>query len=228
MPIPLAEQQVLANISKAFHDEFRQLQNTRFQPSEKIFVAANCSQANFRFAKKSFGFFIVTSYRVILVLFDTTGRQRVPYYKPEHGITDFIFGSADSERFWISPNPALSPTELRTRKINEMLLSSIKTCQRKDYPATRDGLQIIELAFQGTGLRETLGSIALNLDEGQAIYNLIQTTIQNGGKIPSENALADSQAEILNLIEQLGKLHAAKVLTDEEFEQKKKDLLSRL
>jgi len=61
MAMPMTEEQVFANIGSPFHTEFKKLRQTHLQPDENIFAAANCSVDDF------FGFFLVTTYRAILV-----------------------------------------------------------------------------------------------------------------------------------------------------------------
>jgi len=67
-------------------------------------------------------------------------------------------------------------------------------------------------------------------DEAKSFYKCVQakiTEVHQHASTPKETA-AGSENDILSRIEKLGELKVVGVLTEEEFEAKKKDLLSRL
>jgi len=184
MVTPITEEQALANISAIFHTEFKRLWQTYFQPDETLFAAANCS------AGKYFGFFIVTTYRAILVCFRANRkRQRVRYYKEGGGL---FSQTIVDERFWFSPpSTPLFENELKDQLHREALLSEIVAVERKEYSIVSGGghLQIVELDYTERG-RDWYGRLpptAFHVQAGQTIYNLIQTAIHYGGRIQSRS-----------------------------------------
>ena len=106
----------------------------------------------------------------------------------------------------------------------------IEGIERSAYSATVDDyvFQCIELNFKGSGRGPDgwLGSVGVwrtlfEAKDGQAIYNLIQSTIQGGGKIQA----TVSRDEMLQRLERLASLYQAGMLTEDEFQVGKKRLL---
>lgn len=186
----MTEEQILANISFPFHAEYRNIRQTYLQPSEKIFAVADCSFSTTS-ASKKFGIFILTDYRAIIVFFNAKGRKTVRYHR-DWGLISFLSGIIDN-RDWVQPpTEPLSKRELKTRQIREALFSVIGTISREEHTVKMgtQKSQILDLYFLGKD-NKIIGYIggfgdyhmAFALNDGQKIYNLINTARQNGGRI---------------------------------------------
>jgi len=152
MAMPMTEEQVFANIGSPFHTEFKKLRQTHLQPDENIFAAANCSVDDF------FGFFLVTTYRAILVCFRADRkRQRIRYYKEGGG---FFSSTIPDERFWfaLSSTP-LSESELKTRVVQDALLSSIVRVERKNILSSleNNNFKLLNLIIKGVVVVQMAG-----------------------------------------------------------------------
>ena len=218
MATAMTEEQALANISTIFHAEFRRLKQTHLQPDENIFAAVDCSSS------KHFGFFVVTTYRAILVRFRADRkRQKVRYYKEGGG---FFSQTVADERFWFFPSSTpLLESELKDREYREGLLSGIVAVERREYSMFSGGqqLQIVELNYieRDKSWHNCLIPTAFETQTGQTIYNLIQTAIQHGGRIQTRS----ESDEVISQLERLAILHKTGDLTDEEFSVAKAKLL---
>jgi hypothetical protein len=106
----------------------------------------------------------------------------------------------------------------------------IERVERTVYSATLDEhlFQCIEINFKGSGRGPDgwLGSVGLwralfDAKEGQAVYNLLDTTLKSGGQIEA----TVSRDEMLQRLERLASLFQAGMLTEEEFQVGKRRLL---
>lgn len=224
MPSPLTEQEVLASISPIFHTEYEWLKNTHLQPNELVFAAADCSEA--AEGGREFGFVVVSSYRILRVIYETRNRAKKRIYK-----IGSIFdepGTLKRESCWFDLSSSLSGVELQCRNVKEIQLKNIIRVERSDHTVKNAGqyLKLIELTIVLEERTWGYLRVMFSAERGQMFYDLIQTAVQNQGGIPTEEA--NKISSIPGLIEALGRLHQAGVLTDQEFEQKKRELLNRL
>lgn len=223
MPPPITREQALSFLPPVFHDQFRQLLATHVQASEIIYFAAPCS------SDISFGFAVLTDYRVLGVLYrdqrqwSVGPRPHVRYYKEGGG---FFSQTVADERYWFPPTETpLNSRELDGRNVLDVLYTTVRAVHRKDYTVfyqDRD-TEIAELTIE-TG--ERFGSrrppLALERSTGASIYSLIQSAIQDGGRLASSST--DAEAALAQL-ERLAALHRSGALTDQEFRAAKAKLL---
>jgi hypothetical protein len=232
MATTLTREQALEKLSDLFHDSFRRFRSKEIEPDEEIFAVAECSSRGF-FDHASggfFGFFVVTSYRIIQVLFEAHARRpRVRYYKEGEGF--FYSVVADESDLGAASTTPLLSSELETEQIQDAYLSTIEGVEMNAYSGNLEGQTFrgVELDFKGSGVGPDgwPGSVGLwrtilGVKDGQAIYNLIHTAItQTGGRIQAEI----SKEETLQRLERLATLYQGGMLTDEEFKTAKARLL---
>jgi hypothetical protein len=232
MAIPLTQEEALGKLGAVFHDAFRRLRTSELESGEEIFAVADCSSRGFfdHVSGGFFGFFVVTSYRIIQVLFEAHPRRpRVRYYREGQGFfysvlpDETVIGGAAS-------TPLLSG-EAESQQIQDAYMSTIEDVEMAAYSGNLEGLTFrsVELDFKGGGVGPDgwPGSVGLwrtilGVREGQAIYNLIHDAIsQNAGRIQAEI----SKEEALHRLERLAQLYRDGLLTDEEFTAAKARLL---
>jgi len=232
MATPITEEQALVKISPLFHAEFKHFRQTLLQSDEEIFVIADCSCRDFadHSAGGFFGFFVVTSFRAILVCFQASiRRKKIRYYQEGQGF--FYHVVADERLLGLPPSEPLLESELETSQIQEAALSLIVGVERSAYSASLGEytFQSIELDFKGSGRGPDgwAGSVGLwrtifDAKDGQAICTLLQSMIAKGdGQIES----TITRDEMLQRLERLADLYQAGMLTDEEFRAGKARLL---
>lgn len=219
MSTRLTQEEVLASISPLFHAEYAWLKDAHLQPSEPVFAAADVGG-------ELFGFAVVTSSRVLAIQYRTSGifeasRAKTPIYREGGGFFDKVAAVYS----WYDLSPPLSRSEIRSRKVADWRLDEFaRDLKRREYVIrlAKHSLKLVELRMHlGWGPRYVFKEEA-----GKTIYDLIQVAAQNQGWIPPEETAPDHSSS--GLIDALARLHQAGVLTDQEFEQKKKELLNRL
>lgn len=231
MATPLMEEQMLAKLAPIFHDEFNQFRQEYLQPGENIFYVAECSSRGFSESTSGgfFGFFVVTAERAFSVTYKAYNkREQIRFYQEGEGF--FYHTLTDETVLGLAPSAELLRAEIRSRQVQEALLSMIVGVERISYSATVEDVlfQCVELNFKGSGRGPDgwLGSVGLwrtlfEAKDGLAIYQLIQATIQGGGHIQA----TVSRDEMLQRLERLASLYRAGMLTEEEFQVGKKRLL---
>jgi hypothetical protein len=232
MAIALTEEQALNKLTDIFHDSFRAFRKSEIESDEDIFAVADCSCRGFfdNVSGGFFGFFVVTSYRLIQVLYEAHPRRpRVRYYKEGEGF--FYSVLADETSIGALSNPSLLPSEVATEQIQDAYTSTVEALDMTAYSGNVEGetFRSVELDFKGGGVGPDgwPGSVGLwrtilAVKDGQAIHNLIHEAItQTGGRIHTEI----SKEETLQRLERLASLYQNGMLTDEEFRAAKARLL---
>lgn len=116
--------------------------------------------------------------------------------------------------------------------VHDQQYNQIKGITRNGY-AVKDkegnAIQLVELRFE---FQDRAGDWykAFKAQDGNHILQLLNTAMQCGGKLATEPVAGSTDAsasEIVRLIEALGELRKADVLTEQEFEQKKSQLLAQ-
>ena len=232
MATPLLAGQVLAKLPALLHDEYQRFHQEYIQPGEDIFAVAECSGRGFseHTAGGFFGFFVLTNERALVVWFRAfPKREQVRFYQPSEGF--FYHTLTDETILGFPPSPPLLDSEIETRQVQEVLLSMIEQVERTVYSATLDEhlFQCIEINLKGSGRGPDgwLGSVGLwralfDANEGQAVYNLLDTTLKSGG---GQIEATISRDEMLQRLERLASLFQAGMLTEEEFQAGKRRLL---
>jgi hypothetical protein len=134
---------------------------------------------------------------------------------------------------WGTPSSPLTSKEQESRFLEETPLKQISQVKvHNEYPTEYGGRKttIVELQFSlSTGmLFPRYNSICFyDLKQGKAVYDIIQNAMQGTLIVPKFEP-KQAQPDIPALIEALAKLHGEGILSDQEFETKKRELLSRL
>jgi hypothetical protein len=233
---PLTEEQIFDSLNEHFHEDFKQLRKTHLQQNENIFAIHACSLAHPYYINDehttrtlcAWGYIVITQYRRITVTFQPSQVHLVTYLKrnTEGNFFEVLTGSRTDNRDYIFPR-VLDKYHLKPREVGEMLHTKISSILRNEYIANYkdEKIEIVELNFG------TKWYTSFEAERGQAVYNLMQLIVKNGGSVPLEPADTLNNASdenISNLLKHLAELHKAGILTDSEFQEKKKDLLSRL
>jgi hypothetical protein len=232
MATALTQEQALNKLTDIFHDAFRRFSKSDIEPGEDIFAVADCSCRGFfdHISGGFFGFFVVTSYRLIQVLFEAHPRRpRVRYYKEGEGF--FYSVLADETSIGALSNTALFPSEVDTQLIQDAFMSTVESLDMTAYSGNLEGetFRSVEFDFKGGGVGPDgwPGSVGLwrtivGVRDGQGIHNLIHEAItQTGGRIHTEI----TKEETLHRLERLATLYQSGMLTDEEFKAAKARLL---
>jgi hypothetical protein len=232
MATALKQQQALDRLTDIFHDAFKRIRKSVIEPGEDVFAVADCSCRGFfdNVSGGFFGFFLVTSYRLIQVLYEAHARRpRIRYYKEGEGF--FYSVLADETVIGALSNTALLPSEIDTEQIQDAYMSTVEALDMIAYSGNLEGetFRSVELDFKGGGVGPDgwPGSVGLwrtilGVREGQAIHNLIREAItKTGGRIYAEI----SKEETLQRLERLAALYQEGMLTDQEFKTAKARLL---
>jgi hypothetical protein len=232
MATALKQQQALDKLTDIFHDAFKRIRKSVIEPGEDVFAVADCSCRGFfdNVSGGFFGFFLVTSYRLIQVLYEAHARRpRIRYYKEGEGF--FYSVLADETVIGALSNTALLPSEIDTEQIQDAYMSTVEALDMIAYSGNLEGetFRSVELDFKGGGVGPDgwPGSVGLwrtilGVREGQAIHNLIREAItKTGGRIYAEI----SKEETLQRLERLAALYQEGMLTDQEFKTAKARLL---
>lgn len=229
---PMNQTDVLNSLASVFHARFKTLYNERIYSHEDIFCAGNFT-TNYEGAGTvqnfAWGFFIITTARCIEVTYSGDYNSKtIWYYGAEPGFFDTMMGknrSPKTRRIWAIPSQTSHEAIIKTEKID---IGNIwNNFIKKDYSIVHDGLELnlIELFFPP---RHSSGEYKVfEASVGERVLSLVDLARQNRGKIPrSSPQIANN--DVLALLDSLAQLHQAGILTDEEFQRKKQELLSRL
>jgi len=229
VPTPLSEQQILASLSPLYHAQYAWLKKTRLQSDEAVFAVADCS---FPAYGTEFGFVVVSAYRILKVEYQTReifGRSSKLVYKEGGGFFSSPMSSPERKCCWFDLSSPLSRGETGRRRVVETQLKLIQETDRRDFAIRFAGerLALTELIFSyPQRFGSTYLRIVLATPSAKSVYDLIQTAAQSNDQILTVETRKETG--IPGLIDSLARLHQAGVLTDQEFEQKKQELLKRL
>lgn len=218
---PLTDEQILANLAPMFVGQYREIKRTHLQSGESAYAAANCAISS------SFGFALVTSHRLLLVMFYdqrsfdflTYGHRPHVRYKQHKG---------GSDRYWVLPSSVdLTNGELKNKRTLEISLRSLGAVNREDLTIRSDEgpLELLQLDLRDATdhlIQSTYYGLDFVRNDGEIIYELLQSAIRNGGKLaPEQSGVGESVA----YLERLAALHRSGALTDQEFRAAKTRLL---
>lgn len=232
---PLTEKQIFENLSPCFHDDFRTLNQTHIQPNEQIYATFNASFSipqsyeERKFNSNNWGYVVFTTYRRLLIMFGELGRDNeepILYFKRniDGKFWDKDFRSRTDNRYWFAPSvKPLSEYNYKNRYFREHQLANLKNVRRFTYSVEYKGSPIKLAEFQFTDVYTVFDE-----ENGKLIYSLLQYAIQYGGSLASNQETNLSQQDIPQLLEALAKLLESGIITQDEFEDKKKEFLSRL
>ena len=249
MPTPLTEVEILRSISPFFEEDFQRLKESHLQPREEIYCACNCSintpyeSGDQRYNTFTWGYFLLTNHRRLMVSYyasPTTGE--IVYFKGyvEGGFFEKFTGLKSDWRRWAFP-PYVTADEMKDEKllnafwkqrlVIERQLMTVSAVKQGRVSVKSNGQQInlVEFDFWDDSNRKR--HVAFEPGPGKLVYDLTLHAIHNGGRIAQEkpdNNGDQASDEIVKLLEALVKLQTQGILTNEEFENKKRELLKRL
>lgn len=211
-----------------FAEDYQKLKSELLWKHETIHFVGNCS-----FIAR-FGYIVITSERVICVCFGSTtpglfshfgGRARVKIKVDVH-IAEIRY----------TPNPPLTKDELNTRRVFEVPLVNITWLDKqKEYEVSIENqkLRVLPIRLKGIAIGGELWPpvfpelfFFFDSEDGKRAYELLGIA-STRGRIPISHSSAEKK-DVPELLQALAKLHDNGVITEQEFENKKKDLLSRM
>lgn len=220
-PTPMSEEQILANLAEGFLADWQRFKTHMLHPDETVFYVANYSWASYSMTYGDFrghhqGLIIITDHRQV----------DIDYQRTKGGFFE--------KKKVRNPKEPIDTTRLKGPTILEGELGGkyVVPGQPTRYFELSSGEKVI--ALLGSGGEGGQGYKNFFPEDAYAIHRLILTAKRNGGRIPVGNqgfpndANSNGQESIPKLIEALAELHQKGIITDEEFQEKKADLLSRL
>ncbi len=219
-------EQELVKLNQYFLEHARQIIQSRFWEQETMTWSANCGFL------EGFGYVLLSSKRIFTIHFVYPerslfgGRKRIIYDKQETLWRDVIGGYSQDKGLYLTPNSELTNKELSSCEVREARLNQISGVNRQDK-AVKFGTNIETMVFvtiDSLGRSQLSAPIFYTTEDGQSFYNLLSDL-----SYKNEHALSQTaNSDVISLIEAVNTLHQAGVLTDEEFEDKKRKLGSRM
>jgi hypothetical protein len=219
--------QELVNLNQYYLDDAHRIIQERFWEQETVTWVANCGYW------ERFGYVLLSSERLFTILFENrsagilgAGRKRIVYDR-RSSFLDMVMGSDGLDRgLYLPPNSKLTQKELTSRIVREALLSQITKVDRQDYEVKVDGNTetMVYISVTSLGKNQVGEPIFYTHQDGQFLYTFLRDLSRK--YVPEVDPTSNSEA--ISLIRALAKLHQAGILTDEEFETKKQELLSRI
>lgn len=217
--------QELKNLNQYFLDDAKYIIQERFSKDETLSWAANCGYT------ERFGYVLLSSERIFSIFFDpNTGtfgvnRKRTLYDKRD-SLWDSLSSVSLDRGLYLPPNSILTKKEQASRQVFEVQLSQITGVNRQDYEVKvgRKTETMVSITVTTLGRSDIYAPIFYVHQDGQFIYKYLRDMSQKFSASLPDN----KQSDVTSLINALAKLYQAGVLTDEEFETKKRELLSRI
>lgn len=240
MSHPLTEQEVLQQLAPCFHAHYRKLQQTHIQNSEDIYAVTACSINDFRESEyqcstsNHLGYMVLTTHRRLLIGLSHTPPtvKWIVYYKRhiEAGLTAKFFGVRSDWRRWaLPPYPNTFPEDARFFVV-EKQLRTVEKVIKSDFELSHEGKRVNLREFSFSDDRKHAWFVAFEAIDGKKIYDLMLSAIHNGGRLAflPETPPQIATSDVTELLQKLSDLHKAGVLTDDEFNAKKQELLRRI
>ncbi len=200
-----------------FHEDCQELIRGHFGADESLLWAKECGYQD------CFGYVVVSNKRLITAVFNPAvlfggKRQHITFYKPKSGLLGKLSAFQAERNTYLAPDSKLSEQETKKRIVYEAPLNKIVGVERQDYQVKRkEGETImVEITFVADEEVVIDRPLLYTKEAGDELYALLKEIIATG--LPtSTNKTA--------LIASLAELHKAGVLSDEEFEIKKQEIL---
>ncbi len=227
----------LARVSPFFRDDMSKLLETTIQSHETIVWAGNISQLQRREHPFPFGYMLLTSHRVIMVLFDSE-YESSSLFLFLLGLVIwplFFFLSDRSRRSMIEieitpdtdpggthaidrPSFPLTNKESASRRVFEYSLEHIAAVQRQDLLSKDHARALVHLRMSFFP-DQRLWSLFYDPQDAKEVYEILMANLLK------QKTLAPTDTELSAQLEKLAELHASRILSDLEFEAAKKRLI---
>lgn len=231
---PLTEAQIIENLSPCLRPKFVEIQRQKVYSGEPILYAAEFT-GNSGGSTHDCGFMIFTDRRYLKVFTLVEGGAGISYYRS--GSTwGMVLGKPVEERLWVDPGRYYSGrwlARLKDATCWDFRYSTIRGVVRNDYSVQHNSEQIalVELRLE---FSDRVGDFyeTFKARDGVIVFELLDLATKHNGKVPgqSQDKVPESSpvSDVPQLIKALASLRDAGLLTDDEFRQKKQELLGRL
>lgn len=232
---PFTEAQIIENLSPCLRPKFVEIQRQKVYSGEPILYAAEFTGNRGGGSTPDCGFMIFTDRRYLKVFTLVEGGAGISYYRS--GSTwGMVLGKPIEERLWVDPGRYYSGrwlARLKDATCWDFRYSTIRGVVRNDYSVQHSSEQValVELRLE---FSDRVGNIykTFKARDGVIAFELLNLAIEHNGKVPSQSPArvpeSSTASDIPQLIKALASLREAGLLTDDEFTQKKQELLGRL
>ena len=226
------EAQTLENLSPFYRPLFKKIRQEKIYSEEPILYAADFT-GNDNSGTIDWGFMIFTDRRYLKVFRRGDGVSGISYYRSGTN-WDKIMGKRVADRRWMEPHKSYKESYLAKLELPDCWdfeYSTLKGVVKNSYSVSYNSqdIQLIELRLEFHNRHVDIYK-TFKAGDGEFVYSLLNLAMQNRGKIPisTPSHFEGHNSEITHLIASLADLYTMGILTDSEFEQKKKALLERL
>lgn len=224
-------QAAVQNLCPALQQDFANLEAERISANEGVVWAANVAWAatwkkfgggSWAGESAEFGYVVLTSERVIRVFFE----PKTGWFAPRRFTKekDHAHPKAGQEfRAYLPPDSPISSDEQRTRNVRESQVSRIIDVNRDTFGWRDATLFPVAVTLFGNS---TFGFSFWRREDVDYFYDAMQTIARRNMSGTKPGGLNSS--DVPRLIESLAGLLEAGVLTQAEFDEKKREFLDRL
>lgn len=209
----------METLNPYFHQDCQELMRGHFGADESLVWVRECGYQD------CFGYVVVSNKRVITAVFNPAAlfggkRHRVKFYQPKSGLLGKLSAFQAERNTYLAPDSDLSEQETKKRIVYEAPLSKIVGVERQDYRVKlKEGETLmIEITFVAEEEVVIDRPLLYTKEAGDELHSLLNEIIAKGPPAPTNKA---------TLIDSLAELHKAGVLSDDEFETKKQEILDQ-
>jgi hypothetical protein len=214
----------METLNPYFQKDCQELIRGHFGADESLVWVKECGYQD------CFGYVVVSNKRVITAVYNPQSlfggkQQRVTFYKPKSGLWGKLSAFQAERCTYLAPTSDLSEQETKKRKVYEAPLIKLTSVNRQDYQVKlKSGTTtMVEVTFVTEEDVVIDRPLLYTKEAGDELVALVQKMIAGKTAVTIQNPAED----INSLIASLAELHEAGVLSDEEFEAKKQEILAK-
>jgi hypothetical protein len=196
-----------------FRQDYDRVKKEHLWANENVLFASYCSGLD------SFGYVTITTDRLIHVLFAA-----------EKGFFASQRDKCKAENwqasFYNIPTSPLTPKELAGRYVEEIPLNTILSVQRCEMKEHLNGRPLIQVNLSMLAQKYPHNLFFYDLQDSKKVHELLGTYATR--REFSTNQPTSGASDIPSLLEALARLRASGVITDQEYQIKKNELLARM
>lgn len=241
--VPLSKEDAINNLAPSYHYTFRRLFDTHIQPDEVIYLAANASVISERThddQKERVShacFVVITNCRWFSAGMSWMNSGGVVYRKAgEHPAAIPLLDKFFKHKWVFPPSELPRPGSLLYlwtkqplhERIGEFIyiqsLRDLPDVRSKDYfSITHKGqeIKLIEIGYNETWW-------TFEEEDGNLAYELLRISAQSNGDIPNDRNLDSSMSDPVKRMQQLKELLDLGLLSKEEHEAKRQEIMRDL